>query len=80
MTAADPKSKIISAETLDPRDPKNWAFYEKNRKNFDTEYEGKIIPAEKKVLLDDPIENIDAALNIGKYGVFSTMGAIQQWA
>lgn len=62
-----------AGRTLDPYNPKDWAQFEKLRKNFDTEYEGKKILAEKKTMADDPLENIDAALNIGKYGVFSTM-------
>jgi hypothetical protein len=29
---------------------------------------------------DDPVENIDIALNIGRDQVFQTIGAIGEWA
>lgn len=74
------KLEILNNQSKDPYNPDNWAFFEKNRKNFDTTYEGKTIQADIKTMQDDPVENIDIALNIGRDQVFQTIGAIGEWA
>jgi hypothetical protein len=74
------KLEILNNQSKDPYNPDNWSFFEKNRKNFDTTYEGKTIQADIKTMQDDPVENIDIALNIGRDQVFQTIGAIGEWA
>lgn len=74
------KSEILNNQAKDPYDPKNWAFFEKQKKKFDTVYDGKTIQADIETMQDDPVENIDIALNIGRDQVFQTIGAIGEWA
>jgi hypothetical protein len=41
--------------------------------------DGTKIQAYNKTAVDDPVENIHVALNIGRDQVFATMGAMGEW-
>lgn len=69
----------IEGGSPNPQDPENFAFYEQKKRAFDNSYEGKKILAYDKTAIDDPIENVNVALNIGRDQVFATLGAIGEW-
>jgi hypothetical protein len=62
-----------------PYNPDDFAYFEKKRQGMDMEFEGKKILAESKTAVDDPMENVNIALNIGRDQVNSTIGAIGEW-
>lgn len=62
-----------------PYNPDDFAYFEKKRQGMDMEFEGKKILAESKTAVDDPMENVSIALNIGRDQVNSTIGAIGEW-
>lgn len=61
---------------MDPNNPENFAYYEKQKRDKEMKFEGKKIEAYNKTAVDDPIENIDIALGIGRDQVMGTIGAI----
>lgn len=64
---------------MDPNNPENFAYYEKQKRDKEMTFEGKKIEAYNKNAVDDPIENIDIALGIGRDQVMGTIGAIGEW-
>lgn len=80
LTQAGPNDQIDPSLSPDPRDPANFAFYEKQKRNFDmVAPDGTKIKAYNKTAVDDPIENVNVALNMGRDQVMGTIGAIGEW-
>lgn len=75
-----PNDTVDTSLSLDPKNPENFAYYEKQKRNFDmVAPDGTKIQAYNKTAVDDPIENINVALNMGRDQVMGTMGAIGEW-
>lgn len=80
LKQAGPNDTIDASLSPDPRDPENFAFYEKQKRNFDmVAPDGTKIKAYNKTAVDDPIENINVALGMGRDQVMGTIGAIGEW-
>lgn len=80
LTQAGPNDTTDSSLSIDPRDPANFAFYEKKKRDFDMiAPDGTKIKAYNKTAVDDPVENINIALNMGRDQVMGTIGAIGEW-
>lgn len=80
LTQAGPNDTIDPSLSPDPRNPENFAFYEKQKRNFDmVAPDGTKIKAYNKTAVDDPVENINVALGMGRDQVMGTIGAIGEW-